>query len=288
MIRILTPATHQTSGLVNFVHSFEAFEGWSVDVVGLGHAWQSHRTAMTILHESLRDQLRAGVNELTAILDGYDILCVRSSENFKSKFNEMNCKIVAGYEPLCGGNCLEPKVWGRHHGHSKKYVNSGCIIGYTQDLYDMYEWILTHRKENDDQICLSHFMNAFPEQVRLDLDSTFVFNDNYGKTGKYGYSSERGVTFGPKQPYFIHFPGFMSGSIAFNPSIDRPPPNYLSVGHYILKNKFIAHQPVNKMAFRLSMIVVYMIISILLLVVVILSLVLARTRKRCFVRRVQF
>ncbi|NBV29670.1 hypothetical protein EBS02_11790 [bacterium] len=133
----------------------------------MGEKWQGFQTKMQSYRNFLREEVESGKNVLTVLLDGYDVLCLRSSEGCQEAFDELGYKIVCGSERVCLGNCRVPKKWQTIHKCTKNYVNTGCIVGYTRDLFEMWDWILRNLKEKDDQICVSHYMDAFPEYVCL-------------------------------------------------------------------------------------------------------------------------
>lgn len=285
MIQIYSFATHNTSGLVNFKNSISTFDGWNLEIIGTGMKWEGFITKIKIFIKKLRDDFNSNKNYLTILLDGYDVLCIKNADGFKEKFDKFfPNKIVIGYETLCNKNfnCHVPKNWQKYHNEQKKYANSGCIFGYTKNLYEMCNWIMNNLNKYkfiDDQIAISYYMDAFPDKIKLDINNIFVYNDNWATSGKIDCKESMVKIKNLKnQPYFIHFPGFMKYPSAFiisNFNFGKAPKNYINVGKKILKENFITHQPIDNKVFNFNMIAIYILLSILIIVIIILSIFLA-------------
>lgn len=284
-IQIYSFATHYTSGLINFKNSISKFNGWNLEIIGLGMKWKGFITKIKIYINQLENDFNSNKNNLTVLLDGYDVLCIKNADGFKEKFDKFfSNKIVIGYETLCNKNfnCYIPKNWQKYHNIQKKYSNTGCIIGYTKNLYEMCKWIIDNidkYKFIDDQVAVSYYMDIFPNKVKLDINNIFIYNDNWGTTGKINYKESNIKIINSKnQPYFIHFPGFMkypSAYIFSSFNFGKPPKNYINIGKNILKENFITHQPIDTKVFNVNMIAIYILLFVLIIVIIILSIFLA-------------
>ena len=219
-IHVFACATNRSVQVQNFFKSFEQHSGWDVHIVGIGLKWESYRTKM----KSYRDALRqVHKKQVVVCLDAYDAICIRDSAGFLDTFYKYNTPILVSYEPLCAftiynrffqfGCCPNIDKWKMFHHISLSepiYVNSGCIVGYAGEIYKMFDWILQYKSFSirDDQVGVGLYMNEFPQNVKLDLEDRFVFNDNFGERLQLTVLENNQVEINiPNKPYFLHFPG---------------------------------------------------------------------------------
>ena len=62
---------------------------------------------------------------------------------------------------------------------TRRFVNSGLIVGYAKDLRKIWSWIV-ERNYKDDQGALCDYINAHPETIRLDGEAELFHTSNYG------------------------------------------------------------------------------------------------------------
>lgn len=218
-ICVFTCATKSTPHLDVLRKSTEIYKGWGLCVLSEGKEWKSFRTKM----EAYRDALQVTKkDQIVVCLDAYDVICVRDSDDFKKEFRSFHTPIVVSNENLCVftiynqhvkvGACAPISKWKKyHHVDTTKsiHVNSGCIVGYAGDVYNMFDWILNYDQLeiDDDQIGVGYYMNEFPQKVKLDLENKLFLNDNFAKFYKIQVHGDQLLVNVPNKPYFIHFPG---------------------------------------------------------------------------------
>lgn len=266
MISVVSCATQNNSGLENFKNSFSSFSGWKVQIIGLGEKWDGWKTKIQIYIDFLQKQKNP--EELTVLIDGYDVLCVRNAENFKEIYESFSYPIIIGFETLCfSNNCRPPSQYYKMHNQKKIYPNSGCIVGKVKDLLFLWNWVLENGLLRDDQIAVSHFMDAFPQKVVLDTQNKIVYNDTFIKCAKIDIKSDKILVNDKFKPYFIHFPGFkLRQSLCWN-KISEYPPNYLLVGKQVCKENFIKEMSVLPKVFYPSLIGIILLCFLVIIVI---------------------
>jgi hypothetical protein len=235
-ICVITCATQENQFFTNFQSSFKKHRGWDVHVLGMGRKWESFQTKMQCYHDFFKT---VDKKQLVVCLDAYDVLCIRSSQDFRKKFLSYQVPIVVGYETACVmtisnpyfqiGNCPSIETWKTYHHMDKEkniHVNTGCVMGYAGELETMFEWIL---KQNikDDQMGVGFYMNHFPHMVQLDIAQKLIINDVCARTYSVENDPHGQIRMNGQYPYFAHFPSMH----------DSPPQNnYNWITHHLLQD----------------------------------------------------
>lgn len=274
MIDIVSFANKNNSGLVNFLKSFEKFNGWNLNIIGKNMKWKGWITRMN----SYRDFAKqSNPDKLLVLLDAFDVLCINHSNDFEKKFNQINKKYIFGCEYNCniiGGNCKKPKNWQKINNIYNLFVNGGCIIAKAKDIVYLWDWCINNNHTIDDQKALGYFMDDHPFDVFLDINKIFVHNDLYGYTDLSIQENQIFLDNKKLSSYFIHFPGLMIyNSIAINYDLGSIPKNYILVVDHILKNEAIKEFPINSFIYKISLIICIMIIFLLMLFFIILYII---------------
>lgn len=287
-MKIINFATENHVGLENLKLSIEKAGGWEQIRIGTDIKWQGWITRMKEYKkycQELKNQ-----DEIIVLSDAYDVLCLRSSIDFLSLYNQYaQNKIIIGAEIGCHpGNCVAPNEWWNENNlnvdfkHIKKgggiiseegprFVNGGLIAGPAKKLSIMWEWAL-NEKFSDDQIALGNYTNQFPQEIFLDVDSNFFFND-YNATAKYILNEDNSISDDDgkmKTPFFIHFHGLTIGNfIPFNnqKTLFDVGKNYKTVGKKLNGNDHINSFPTDSktnMAVWIERSVFYLLIFIFL------------------------
>lgn len=226
-ICVITCATQENQFFTNFQSSFKKHRGWDVHVLGMGKKWESFQTKMQCYHDFFKT---VDKRQLVVCLDAYDVLCIRSSQDFRKKFMSYQTPIVVGYETACVvSNCPSIEPWKTYH-HLKDenniHVNTGCVIGYAGELEKMFDWILKQTIK-DDQMGVGFYMNQFPNKVQLDITQTLIMNDVCARTYSVKHDPYGQIRMDGKYPYFVHFPSMH----------DSPPQNnYNRITHHLLQD----------------------------------------------------
>jgi hypothetical protein len=179
MITILTFANKNTPGLINFKNSFAKFPDWNLQIIGMGQEWKGWITRMSAYRDYAQ---QCDPETLLVCLDGYDVLCLRNSDQFYEDFKKYNRKYVFGAEMQCdvfGLQCKRPINWQRENAIQNFYVNGGCVIAKAKDIYFLYNWCIQNGYTRDDQVALGYFMDNFPTQVSLDTKRIIIYNVEY-------------------------------------------------------------------------------------------------------------
>ena len=87
MITILTFANKNTAGLINFKNSFAKFPDWNLHIIGMGQEWKGWITRMSAYRDFAQ---QCDPETLLVCLDGYDVLCLRNSDQFYENFKIQN------------------------------------------------------------------------------------------------------------------------------------------------------------------------------------------------------
>ncbi len=281
-------------GLVNFKNSISKHLGWTYKVIGMGTKWEGWMTRMKAYHSYLS---RLPPDEIVVLSDAYDVLCINNGGlRFKELFLSLNKPIVIGAETGCSFNCFPPqKYWDEvklNPNNKRRYVNGGLIAGYAGELAKMWAWCI-ERKFDDDQVGLGQFVNEFPSQVHLDIDSKLFFNDHRAQTN-YAYLPETHTIIldnVPLAPFFIHFHGLnIDASVPFfnlfqtADGMFKPGANYMTVGKHINGKDHILAFPADKRGATLGVSiergVCYGIVILLFLFVLLCGIVSCFRKKR--------
>lgn len=246
-IIVLACATDYIPQVHYFEKSFQIYDGWDVRIVGLGSKWESFRTKMISYKKALQN---IDANQVVVCLDAHDAICVQDSTGFIEHFLYYQAPIVVGCEKDCPfsihnrfiqyGCCPNIDKWRRFHKMDMRnlmYVNSGCIVGYAGELYQMFAWILDHKDfyVKDDQAGVGFYMNEFPHKVKFDIQNRLVYNDKIGRGMKIETSPEGGLKIPlPHLPYFLHFPGIRN--IYYRTNYEKVCSHVLGMDEYIYLN----------------------------------------------------
>ncbi len=281
-MKLISFANYNHGGLVNLKNSLTN-KNWEHCIIGKGVKWEGW-TTRSKSYISFLSQLNK--DEIVVLCDAFDVLCLKSSDDFLNKFESLNRPIVIGAETACFLNCVPPTNWwlteyGDVHTTSKyKYCNGGLLAGKVQHLITMYQWGLDQKIE-DDQMALGRYINQFPENIWLDHEQVLFLNDPWGNTNYKFNVYNNSLLLNDKRtitPFFLHFPGFSGiGSTPivtiFNPkSMFKIGKNYITVGNALNGKQQINELPVDKKLFTPTMWTeraIYLCVILLILIAII-------------------
>ncbi len=250
-MKIINFANSNHVGLENLKLSIYKFSDWEHIVIGQNTKWVGWMTRMSAYQkycESVLDQ-----NEIIVFTDAYDVLCLRSPDGFLELYKQCaSNKIVVGAEIGCHpGNCIAPELyWAENNisdifphkkenggviAESPRFVNGGLLAGPAHLFVKLWKWSLENKFE-DDQRAIGQYSNEFPQDIYLDINSQFFFNDFNGIL-KYKLNDDNSITNETtKYPFFIHFHGILMQHFIPSPmekSLFQVGHNYKTVGSKI-------------------------------------------------------
>lgn len=197
---VITVATNWTPTFENFKRSLH-INGYSYKVLGWGEKWKGWRWRAKLYRNYLREIEASDKHAVVIILDAYDVLVARKSDEFPYTFQAFKRPIVIGCEWWCASaeNCGNVLDWWSKNSKKKAFrsrINAGCVTGYATSLLKMYEWILTKNYE-DDQLGIASWINLYGhDSVALDSGSAIIYNSNVFDGMRFLSSA-----------FFHHFPG---------------------------------------------------------------------------------
>jgi hypothetical protein len=181
-------------------------------------------------------------DSLIICMDAYDALCTHNEKKgkggafFTDIFRTFNKPVVLSVESECMANCSPLDEWFFEHdplfefGEKaaaaggtarnglpiKRYVNGGLLAGFATQVASVYDWMLTHNCV-DDQVGLSLWARAHPDQWLPDVGEVLFSNKTYGEPLR---STEIAL--------FTHFPG-VAGWASTTKSYNRAAQTILGV-----------------------------------------------------------
>jgi hypothetical protein len=278
MITILTFANKNTPGLINFKNSFAKFPDWNLQIIGMGQEWKGWITRMS----AYRDYAQQCDSEtLLVCLDGYDVLCLRNSDQFYEDFKKFNRKYVFGAELDCSKKtCKRPKNWQRENKIQNFHVNGGCVIAKAKDIYFLYNWCIQKGHTKDDQISLGYFMDNFPTQVSLDTNrNIIVIHEMLFRTDPKIKNNKLFLNGFSKLPYFIHYPAIMSATSIPLLQI-RPPKSYSKIASFLLGDQALLDLEINKKVYKKSSWIIISFLMLLVILIIIFVILYLKCRQK--------
>jgi hypothetical protein len=213
----------------NFIRTLEKND-WNYTILGRGDKW------INFVENKIKSYLRYLKNlnpkQIVVISDARDVFCVRNKHNFIKDFYKYNKKLLVSMELFAEGimNYEPSKTYFQvtfienywklnnieHNKIIRKFVNSGLITGYVENLINCFQWIIDNNY-TDDQKGLGGYINTFPELCYADINADILHTScafvNGGCVDK-NIQNQDSITFleltGIKS-YFIHIPG-LNGS----------------------------------------------------------------------------
>lgn len=214
-IKAIGVATQNTEASKNWQRGMR-HTGIPAKLVGLGQPY-SFDMKIKLSLEAMKADTEA---DIIITSDVYDVLInkevvkkiKKSGETVKDHildvFYSFEKPIVIGAEiPCFSHNCYDFTFGELSNlvGKVYKYPNSGLIIGYRDDMIELYEGL---KNCKDDQMDLGELMDTYPERFALDTESKLFYN-------VYIYPEKDRL----KEALFVHFPGMkyiVSSAIAYN------------------------------------------------------------------------
>lgn len=143
---------------------------YSYTILGQGQKWTgfSFKMESFIKYISTRNG-----TDIVALVDCYDVLMCGPPCELVKKFKEIRTPIVCGTEQTCGPNCVPLKT---KTSSPYKYLNGGFIMGYANNLKQLFEKAL-RICPYDDQTALCICANDSDSSlIGFDFNQSLVHN----------------------------------------------------------------------------------------------------------------
>ncbi len=214
-IKAIGVATQKTEAAKNWLRGMK-HTGIPSKLVGLGQPY-SFDMKIKLSLEAMKADAEA---DIIITSDVYDVLINRVAvkkikksgkivkDHILDVFYSFERPIVIGAEiPCFSHNCYDFTFGKLSNLVEKEYLypNSGLMIGYRDDMIELYEGL---KNCKDDQMDLGELMGKYPERFALDTESKLFYN-------VYVYPEKDRLN----EALFVHFPGMkyiVSSAIAYN------------------------------------------------------------------------
>ena len=224
---------HKTDGVIRFEHYCNAYNLPYV-IVGEGHEWRGGMENGTIgggqkLNEVL-EVIKDMDNKLILICDTFDLFPVAYQEEIITKYEKLcpQKQILISAEIVCWPDKAlikrYPQVSTKY-----RYLNSGCIMGYRDDIYRILSTYVIEDKHDDQLYFTLRFLEA-NNNILLDYNCS-LFQTLYAATPDVVVHNNRVYN-----KYTNTYPVFIHGNGLAKLDLNRIE-NYLSP--YPLKDVFI-------------------------------------------------
>ena len=93
----------------------------------------------------LRDCLEKWKNEENLIVmftDAYDVIIYENLKQIVKKFKKFDARVVFGAEYFCNPDSKKAELFPVVRENEKRFLNSGCYIGYVGDVYAIISYII--------------------------------------------------------------------------------------------------------------------------------------------------
>jgi hypothetical protein len=214
-----------------FISTLEKHE-WDYMIVGKGEIWKGFINRVIKYNEILKT---LPPNKIVILSDARDVYCCRCPKAFIDAFNSFNTNTIISAELFLESKMdwtdeeLKVKTfqqgipinnyWKYHNITNlpnRKYVNCGLIAGKAADLIHQTSYIIDFSNKNnttDDQFCLTHYINEFPDKTAVDSDATLLHTSTFGvNAGIQNVHIQKldSPTFAElfgRSAFFLHIPG---------------------------------------------------------------------------------
>jgi hypothetical protein len=190
--------------LINLINSLEKY-GYDYVVIGKDIKWEGF---MTKIKGYLNYISKLNPNQLVAIADAYDVMAAGPVDEFISKYKSYGKPIIVGSETFCGPNCIPVDNWWKDKIRPKlQYANSGFCVAPAYYMIKLLNYMLS-LNITDDQIAICNYINAYPEEVALDIKAELVSNITQLDFHYLDFQNERIYNkLTDSYPCFVHTPG---------------------------------------------------------------------------------
>ncbi|XP_073976673.1 procollagen lysyl hydroxylase [Rhodnius prolixus] len=172
---VFTVATDETDGYKRFMRSAEVFD-IPVEVLGMHEKWEGGNMnyrggghKVNLLRRAL-EPYKDNANMKVMFTDSYDVIFLGDADQIVNQFLELDSRLVFSAEVFC---------WPDEHLASQypvtespyKYLNSGGLIGYAKDLYELLDSRRLKNKDDDQLYYTNLFLDkGLREKYRMRLD----------------------------------------------------------------------------------------------------------------------
>ena len=205
MLNIATVATHDERYLPVLDKQIKD-KGEELVKLGFGKKYYGHIMKDKEMIDYLKDLDK---DQIVVFVDGFDTLCLGTSEEIVKKFKKMDKKLVISIENIGYLSFIHSAIFNRVRG---KYINTGLYIGYAGFMKDfltkMYEYEHV-KKSNQKNWSDFLFKNAWRHfdlnDIGLDVDNELFLNYSFSVSDRYIFDGDRIIANG------VH-PSFIQGN----------------------------------------------------------------------------
>ena len=202
---IISYCNKETLSFYNFINSLNKYN-YKYKILGKGEVWNGFMTKINAYYNYVKSLTK---NKLICILDSYDVLAC-------SSFNKRDIKkVIVGSQIDCKDyNCIELNNWWKLNFLKKQnnnhYANSGFILGYSNNILSLLKFMIDSG-EKDDQMALCKYIEKYPKDIDIDINSEYVATILPIDFHKYKWSNNNILNIETgKSPLFLHTPGMSS------------------------------------------------------------------------------
>ena len=170
-----------------------------IEILGWGKKWGGFIWKFKLMKDKLKHLPK---KDIVMFFDAYDIIFMKNEKEIEKVFLEYGKKILFG--SICGTsleNYISKKIFKAEESPKKETcydsLNSGCYIGYVENLYNLLNIICEQYdcldKKLDDQIIMSKFYNENHKKydIELDYQTKLVYNFESNSNSRHIYSNLR-------------------------------------------------------------------------------------------------
>lgn len=178
-------ATEETDGYVRYVRSLKKYN-YEYEVYGLGVKWTGGDVKLhtgggqkvNILKKEL-EKYKNDEEKIILFTDSYDVIVTLEPEEVLAKFKTFHARVVFGAEDFCWPDINLKDDYPAVGKNEKRFLNSGGIIGYATDLYDIVADSNLKDGDDDQLFYTKIFLNKPTREThRIKLDTKSVIFQN--------------------------------------------------------------------------------------------------------------
>uniref|UniRef100_A0A224XJ30 procollagen-lysine 5-dioxygenase n=1 Tax=Panstrongylus lignarius TaxID=156445 RepID=A0A224XJ30_9HEMI len=183
---VFTVATDETDGYKRFMRSAEVFD-IPVQVLGMHEKWEGGNMnyrggghKVNLLRSAL-EPYKDDANMKVLFTDSYDVIFLGGADQIVERFLELDSRLVFSAEVFCWPDedlASQYPVTESPY----KYLNSGGLIGYAKDLYELLDSKRLKNKDDDQLYYTNLFLDKeLREKYRMRLDhKAKIFQNIHG------------------------------------------------------------------------------------------------------------
>ncbi|XP_063837610.1 procollagen-lysine,2-oxoglutarate 5-dioxygenase isoform X1 [Ostrinia nubilalis] len=185
-IKVITVATDDNHGLQRFLRSAKVY-GIDVEVLGKGKEWSGGDMnyagggqKINLLKEKLSELMKLeNKNKIILFTDSYDVMFIASLEDIVKKFKSFtDTRVLFSAEQFCWPDSKLAAQYPKTE-VANPYLNSGGIIGYLSELFEIVSHKPIKDKDDDQLYYTKIYLNKeFRQKLKISLDHNSAIFQN--------------------------------------------------------------------------------------------------------------